>query len=493
MQIGSSAVRYLAVAALLLVPGLLWPLWFPIAASPGGGIVLLLPFALAAAAISALKTGVRRRATDLVITGRSLRIEGGRLHGFELEGQEIRAELWKLRPRGKATELVMDLPGVDDVVFAESSDQRELASLQAIVATVQATFSARTATTAEPAGDERVLRCAGCGHEVTPTDSAAAMCAFCGASVPIPADVRERIAAAARRRTAHAGNVALVHRLLRQPGAGATNRLLAAAGALMLAAWPATIALCIVLLEEHRLTAGLAALLFALPAPLVLGVVLVALWRLADRQALQLVTLDLGARPPAADGEPQRCRACGAPLPDAGDEVLVECAYCSAHNVLGLDLRPAARAEREQTVTLERALAERQKRRTTSASYAVVGVVVLALVGDVLIGTGRTAATAAPAPIASGIRVCLRRYESYSCAPSRLSPPISGTALREAVIHAPGYAPDGGLLRVRSIPAGHSPESDDQGVYLDDTRTYTAYIVEDAGTRSVYVDEIDDR
>ncbi len=458
--------------------------------------MLLLPFGLAAGAIAALKTAARRRPADVVVHDGGVRIEGGHLDGLTLEGNEIRADAWKLRQRGGVTELYIDMPGVDDLVLAESTDSREIQSFEATVATIAATFGARQSHAPSAVAADAVVRCPGCGHEIAPADCDATPCAFCGTEVPMPAEVRKRIANANEQRAAHAENRRLVTALLLQPGAHATNRLLAASGALMLMAWPACIGICLALLELHRLTAARAALLLALPVPLVVGLLLVTLWRLADRQALQLVTAGLVARPPAEPGEPHHCRECGAPLPDAGSDVLVQCLYCSAHNVLGLDVEPTARAEREQAGSLEQALAERHTRRTRGALFALAGVLVLAAGTRLLIGvTGQSFASAPPAaPSKPGIQLCLRWGSgwgtSYTCTPSKLAQPLPGSAIRQAVTKMPGYRP-GTYLHVRTVRAGTDPANGGLGVMLDDSRNYSSYVVEREGTRSVYVDEVD--
>jgi hypothetical protein len=95
----------------------------------------------------------------------------------------------------------------------------------------------------------------------------------------------------------------------------------------------------IVVVEGHAepyLWQALASLGLAATAIASLGFFVASL--LANRRALSIVSLELGAVAPVRPGDAYACRSCGAPLPEREDRVLVPCLYCKAENVTGCDL-----------------------------------------------------------------------------------------------------------------------------------------------------------
>ncbi len=207
----------------------------------------------------------------------------------------------------------------------------------------------------------------------------------------------------------------LIEGLLKQPGADRVNKLLLGFGIPMMLVWPTAFAVGAWrgVLREIDPVDFLWLGLFPMATILALFFILRA--QLVDRQALKLLTLNFGAKEPAKAGDPYMCRLCSAPLPDAAGKVVVRCAYCSADNVLGLDLRREAAQGVEEAQGLEGAIAQRSKERLLWRFLTGVAAILLLVgVGSLAAGLGVTpledeaqatpaaAATTTPTAAASG-------------------------------------------------------------------------------------------
>jgi hypothetical protein len=100
---------------------------------------------------------------------------------------------------------------------------------------------------------------------------------------------------------------------------------------------------------------------------------------LASRRALRLVAAGFGARAPTQPGGAPGCRRCGGPLPPS-ESVIVDCVFCDADNVLGID----ARAQVAPTQAHQRSLSDvvrardRERLRWRGTAVAVLPIAVLA-------------------------------------------------------------------------------------------------------------------
>ncbi len=207
-------------------------------------------------------------------------------------------------------------------------------------------------------------------------------CRFCAAEVVIPEEVRQRVEAAATLASARRSGLARLERLLvSQPSASFANVTMWLAALPILLAWPIAGGLVLWDAFHSTLTLARSAALFALPLLLTFGAFLLARGRLTDRFALHAVVVGFGARDPFRPGEPYRCRACDAALPDVKGSPVVHCLFCNQANVLGLDLRGDAREASEETQSLESAFAARGRERWLwrVASLASIGLLVAAL------------------------------------------------------------------------------------------------------------------
>jgi hypothetical protein len=169
------------------------------------------------------------------------------------------------------------------------------------------------------------------------------------------------------------------------------NRILFVVGVPMMLVWPIAFAIGAVrgLLRDVDAVDFLWLALFPMATILALFFILRA--QLVDRQALKLLTLNFGASEPDKPGDPYRCRGCKAPLPDAQDKIVVRCAYCSADNILGLDLRRDAAPATEEAKGLEDAVAQRSRERWLWRFLTgFAGLLLLVGVGSLALGLGVT-------------------------------------------------------------------------------------------------------
>lgn len=339
----------------VLTLGLLWALWFFVV-------------------LAGLVEGWQRRASDVELSPAGVRVLGGRAAGLRLPWSEVGPESCRVERTGSTGEgLELVLEGA---VVAVTTQADELESFHAVAATVTA-LSQNEEGPRPVRQQPHALRCASCGAALVPAPGASVVCAFCATSQPMPAEVQVRFAALGALTHARERVEGLLSALIRQPGALATNVLMALAVPPMLLAFPLTS----VLFNEfsvtrHVLRGGHALWLL----PFALGATFsLALWlqaQVAGRQAIRVVTLAYRARPPEREGEPWCCRVCGGPLPEAGGHQTVHCLYCSAASLTGIDLRVEAGEMATQAGGLEEALRghlrRRRRWRLSSAAAAVL-------------------------------------------------------------------------------------------------------------------------
>ncbi len=229
------------------------------------------------------------------------------------------------------------------------------------------------AATAAPAHEIGILKCGGCGAVIAPSDLDATTCAFCAAMTEIPAELRERVRAAASLGVQAKRAERVVVKLLDQPSAREMSKWIAASTLFIAAAWPLTVWMYVHLAHAHRLTAERGALLGLLPFLLVLDGFFLSRLRLVDRVALRSLALTFAARAAARAGDPPCCRACLAPLP-ALTTTVIACIYCSAANVTRVDLRGRARRSELSAESLEHALVAHDRERLWWRLASIVGI-----------------------------------------------------------------------------------------------------------------------
>jgi hypothetical protein len=311
-----------------------------------------------------------------------LRRIAGRLH----------AEVWELR--------------VGKRVLGSAVARGEIESLRLLAQTLRALAEEPKTSDPPPPSSPEVIACPGCGGAATPADLPAVKCRFCDREVEMPAEIRERIRAHAQVRGA-ARHERMIRRLLDQPGATWAARWLRLGAIVMRFAWPLALGVLLTLVimngqEEDELPRIVlresqpfpfardlllsAALAFACFA----GVTVALDAYFANRRALRLVTLDFGATPPVRAAASWSCRVCAAPLPDS-DRMLARCVYCSAENVLGIDLRRQGARSEAQSRGIAPALRHRRRARIRLAVVLVLLLGASALLGRELVWTALAA------------------------------------------------------------------------------------------------------
>ena len=260
VQTGASALRQLTLGALTLVPALLVTLGCVIG-------ILLFPDAsglwawgfvggtfLGGVGMRNLARAAHRRPNDMVLGPRGVRLEGGRyqlsyssfVSWADLNAEAWRTELvrgsWQLRVGSEQAFLVL----------AQADQLEEVWSLQAIADMVRTTAAESLRPQRAPSS-VWTLSCPACGASARPDDADAVACAFCGHSVPVPDQERERIRAARTLRVSQHVTPTLVARFLDQPSARQVNAIGGMAALVMLLAWPTTLAAGAILWSEERL------------------------------------------------------------------------------------------------------------------------------------------------------------------------------------------------------------------------------------------------
>jgi hypothetical protein len=370
LGLGLAALQALAIGFLLVPLGLgalglfIWLVWLAgdvneVFGYIFAGIITVLGYGLVK-----LRRAWLYRPSDAVFREDCLMIEGGGIGGKSFEWSDI-------DPKTVAVHEKTDKEGKDkrwtlrirDEELAETDDESEGASLREVATAIQSRVSPETKNENEEKPAE-ILKCDSCGAAVAPTGEESTTCGHCDAKVDVPKDVRERVKASATLTKKSKRAEKLVTKLLDQPGAGSTTALLWLSFLVIGSAWPVTIWAYVHLyrLQELTLLRGLA--LGCLPFLLIADGFFLSRLRLVDRRALGTLVMTFGAQPPARKGEPLRCRSCMGPLP-ASAAVVIQCIYCNASNVTGIDLRANAQRAAKSARSLWGALEQRLEDRRT--------------------------------------------------------------------------------------------------------------------------------
>ncbi len=220
----------------------------------------------------------------------------------------------------------------------------------------------------------------------------------------MPEDARQRVQAAETLAKGRSSGYTKLLRLLEsQPSASHAMTAIALASIPIALAWPVAIFLGVRAFDPTVSGAKHLAALVVFPILLTFAAFLLARARMTDRFALHAAVIGFGARQPARPGEPFRCRACEAALPETRDTPIVRCVYCAQPSVIGLDLRADASAAAEEEQSIENAFAARTRERWLwwLGSVAAFGLVALAWlsVKPSLHGEAKTAADFAFSPV----------------------------------------------------------------------------------------------
>ena len=391
LQIGTSSLLSLVRGSLFAVPGIILlsvalaiMLWLPDMGDAGGYVLLVVAtpgFVTTMFAWKHLKRARRERPSDLLVTQAGFSVDGGPNHGRKVAWTDI---LFVKLERGAASDeratdesdlriitITYRIPNNEeaDLVLASAERAGEQQSLEELAATIEA--ATKPDTGAKPtAKAANLLTCPSCSAALVPSDAATIKCPYCEHEVAVPDELRTQLrdALAVQGRPDKA-----IAKLLVQPRATLLGALFVVTAVFMLVAWPVAITLMIFEAAKDTLTFVHVLFLIGFVASSVLGFYGVIRTRLVDRQALRLVAVEFAAVEPAKAGEPYRCQRCLAPLPALGDaKIVARCIYCSADNVLGIHLGREASIAREESQSLERALATRKHERRIWRAFTIV-------------------------------------------------------------------------------------------------------------------------
>jgi hypothetical protein len=370
----------------------------------------------------------RERPCDVTLDAFGLAIEGGPLDGKGFRWQEVnaarcvivdgkarRAWRWQLlgwltggkvgwiQGRLHVPVLLLHLPqrgGGEPIVLAEvEGDERE--SLEHLRDSIIAAATTPSAEPADaPSAAPGILACPTCAAAQVPIDAERMTCPSCSHELEVPAELRERLRAAAALVAGRAPQADMVRRLVEQPGATAAARVIAWCRRAMFWSQPLAIAALVTFLfhqtkrpeytygiELSRLAPSDDGVFFhdlALFGVVIVGVFAVSFTfgaaYLGSRSALRLLADHFGAVPPVRPGAPSTCRRCGGPLPE-GAELLRHCVYCGADNILGVDPRPAAARHQREELDLAQTVRKRRRARIRLAITAPLCALALAAMG----------------------------------------------------------------------------------------------------------------
>jgi hypothetical protein len=362
-------------------------------------------------AVGHMRSAVRTRASDVLLFSDGLAVDGGRLHGEKIPWAELTAPYAEMEDTtakritmGSIVMVVLAIltrsssmtSGVTSAVqvwrlhvhrkgerrmIAETDRPIERDSMTAAASSVAAVVSGQRYVAEAPTVPAKILSCNSCGAPAVPDDVPFVTCSFCNMRVELPADIRGQAAAAKTMSQSRSTTAGIIAKLREQPKAAHTNMWLAILAALMFGAWPIGWGLIAFrVLADGFQGSDLFCLL--LPFAAVVAGFFLARARLADRGALQLLTLGFGALSPRKEGEPSRCRRCQGPLPSAGLGGVAQCRYCASENIVGLDLRPSVDPARAEQTSFDDALKKRsaEKRLWTTLSI-VAGFALLSWIG----------------------------------------------------------------------------------------------------------------
>ncbi|MEO7112806.1 MAG: hypothetical protein ABI183_20350 [Polyangiaceae bacterium] len=416
LQIGTTATWSAARSALALFPGLAilgGAIAIPISANvvDGGTIFAALLVALPGGlltvfAVMHLMSAIKTRASDLLLFPEGLQVDGGRLHGERIGWKELhppyaeiedttvkRLTLWRiflflLSLMNKRSRVIVSpvvpvrvwrlhvFKNGQRTLIAETDRPIESDSMNAAKSSVCAVVEGQRYVEQAPAVPAQILSCASCGGPAVPDDAPSVTCNYCHQQVPMPQQLRAQAAGSKAMAQSRTTTTQMIAKLRDQPRAAHTNLWLLIFSAFMFGAWPIGWGVIAVRVLGDGFQPQ-DTLFLLLPLAAVLGGFFMARGRLADRGALQLLTLGFGALAPRKEGEPSRCRRCQGPLPTAGIGGVTHCAYCSAENIVGMDLRPSLDPARTEQVNFDDALKKRAKEKLLWTVLSVVAAVTL--------------------------------------------------------------------------------------------------------------------
>lgn len=392
LQTGEGAVRALWWSALLWLPGfvLFVVLYYVSLSAELFFILLILPGLLVMGfAQRNLNRARMMQPSDLEVEGDRLRIRGGLHDGFDAPFSKLE-RVFVRRATRRLPGFFDLMPGSSDDTHDEADDLHvlylqkktldlkaiamtrapgELASFEELAATLQSVLQPKPE--AEAPLPQQVLRCPSCRGPVAPAAEPEVPCSWCGQRLSVPDTLREKVRAAT---VVASHSVAAVKAVLDQPSALRLDRTFKNVTRALMAAWVVGGA-GILAAELNGRSLGQA---LSFSSVFVFGAVTggFALFRyvLVDRQALRVLTMHFAALGSEKQGTPRICRQCRGPLSATDDQLVVNCVFCDAPNLMGVDLRTRASVVVEESRSLNQVLEQRAARRRSWRAVAMLGV-----------------------------------------------------------------------------------------------------------------------
>lgn len=340
---------------------------------------------LCAPALRALFGGwssaLTHRASDIILSREGVEIVGGRRNGLRSSWEQIDPKRSSLDDAVTGTVLAflgatkyrralfLAIDG-DLVLIAESGDLAEDQALQAVLDAVHGVFGVVSEELSRKAST-LAISCPACGAAAPAENRDSVTCAFCKATVPIPAEARRRLREASDRESHRPEVERATARVLAQAGGVRTNLFtLLAALACSVASFQAVGAVLAV--SFFGLDPLVALSSFGFLAALALAWSLVAHAHVADRRGLRELLLVFTAHTDASGGA--KCRGCTAPLAVTVGSLVATCSHCGVDNLMAPGVGPSAASLRHAGGKLEDVLAAVRGRRVSSFAGAALAI-----------------------------------------------------------------------------------------------------------------------
>jgi hypothetical protein len=224
---------------------------------------------------------------------------------------------------------------------------QEAESLRALAETLTVTQTGRALPRVTGREGPDIVRCRECAAALAPAASGRVHCSYCQTENEMPVALADKVRALGKLSATRRRDERILRALTRQPGPWLANVIAFGGGTILLGAAVLTLLMTSAFAFVDGQEAGMPRLHGV--GPIWMGICLLlfasAIWLLATRRALRVLTLGFGAIAPDRTGAPYACRECAGPLPQPPEKAsLVDCVYCQTTNVRAVDARIHAAA-----------------------------------------------------------------------------------------------------------------------------------------------------
>lgn len=352
LALGIGILGFLGSAPIFI--GSVLPLWVAVVC----GVLIALWFGALVTVPSAAR---RQRASDVILDGSGLSIDGGMHDARVLAWSELVTTPPKLVHPAPRAQTRLLLARDIEVVSDQADESVSLANLATTLCTLAQGWKLGRAP-ARPLGTgSAVPGCAECGAPLVPSESEYVKCRHCGAQTEMPANLRREVQQVRELAQARAQTGSSLRALANWPTARSVNLGFAAAVVPLVLGWPAASVFVSEFFQSRDVFSWRdVGVVFVSTAAATLGLCFRVVGQVVHRRAFGLVVATFHAVRTSEDGV--CCRNCGAPLAVGPDTALVSCVFCREDNVvLGIDLPPQVVKEASQAESLDRMVANRMQ------------------------------------------------------------------------------------------------------------------------------------